>query len=93
MAPVKKLREVFVLHPVMEKNLSQFLKFIFICPENGLGRRHAEQAKMVKNEKSGFFSGWVVFRTPPEVVSGFFFFLGGGGPLECGADTCLGGGF
>jgi hypothetical protein len=31
---------------------------------------------MVKNEKSGFFLGWVVFRTPPEVVSGF---LGGGG--------------
>jgi hypothetical protein len=32
-APVKKLREVFVIHPVTEKNLSRFLKFIFIFPE------------------------------------------------------------
>jgi hypothetical protein len=48
----------------------------------------------VKNEKSGFFLGWVVFRTPPEVVSGFRGGGGGGGgPLACGGDTCPGGGF
>jgi hypothetical protein len=46
MAPVKKLREVFVLHPVMEKNLSRFLKIHFHLPRNGLGRRHDEQAKI-----------------------------------------------
>jgi hypothetical protein len=32
MAPVKKLREVFFLHPVMEKNLSRFFKIQFILP-------------------------------------------------------------
>jgi hypothetical protein len=40
------MREVFVLHPVMEKNLSRFLKIHFHLPRNGLGRRHAEQAKI-----------------------------------------------
>jgi hypothetical protein len=52
---------------------------------------------MVKNEKSGFFSGWVVFRTPPEVVSGFFFFFfwGGGGGVRwhVGVTPVQGGGF
>jgi hypothetical protein len=57
MAPVKKLREVFVLQAVMEKNLSRFLKIHFHLPRNGLGRRHVEQAKMGENGKSGFFSG------------------------------------
>jgi hypothetical protein len=59
MAPVKKLREVFVLHPVMEKNLSRFLKIHFRSPGIGFGRRHTEQAKMgdfLKNiGESGFF--------------------------------------
>jgi hypothetical protein len=54
-APVKKLREVFVLHPVMEKNLSRFLKIRFHFPKNGLGRRHAEQAKIGKKLKKRFF--------------------------------------
>jgi hypothetical protein len=45
-APVKKLREVFVLHPVTEKNLSWFLKIHFLLPGIGLGRWHAEQEKM-----------------------------------------------
>jgi hypothetical protein len=35
-APVKKLREVFVLHPVIEKKISQFLKIRFHLPKNGL---------------------------------------------------------
>jgi hypothetical protein len=33
-APVKKMREVFVLHPVTEKNLSRFSKFIFVFLES-----------------------------------------------------------
>jgi hypothetical protein len=45
MAPVKKLREVFVLHPVTEKKISRFLKFIFICPESA-SEEDMEQAKM-----------------------------------------------
>jgi hypothetical protein len=32
--PVKKLREVFFLHPVTEKKLSRFFKIRFICPES-----------------------------------------------------------
>jgi hypothetical protein len=44
-ALVKKLREVFFLHPVMEKKISRFLKISFHFPKNSLGRRHAEQAK------------------------------------------------
>jgi hypothetical protein len=74
------------------EKISRFLKFHFHLPRNGLGKRHVEQAKMVKNEKSGFFFGKVVFRTPPEVVSGFFFFWGGGGggSAGIGADTCPG---
>jgi hypothetical protein len=47
-APVKKMREVFVLHPVMEKNLSQFLKIHFLSPGIGFRRWHVEQAKMGK---------------------------------------------
>jgi hypothetical protein len=55
-APVKKMRDDFVLHPVTEKNLSQFLKIRFNFPKNDLGRRHAEQAKIgKKNEKGDFF--------------------------------------
>jgi hypothetical protein len=79
---MKKLREVFFLHPKMEKKLSQFLKIHFCLPRNCLGRTHAEQAKIVKNGKSGFNFGKAVFWTPPEVVSGFFFFFGGGGGYD-----------
>jgi hypothetical protein len=57
-APVKKMREVFVLHPVMEKNLSRFFKIHFHFPRIAFGRRHAEQAKMgEKIGKSVFFWG------------------------------------
>jgi hypothetical protein len=38
----EKMGEVFVIHPVIEKNLSQFLKISFQFPKNGLRRRHAE---------------------------------------------------
>jgi hypothetical protein len=79
-APVKKMREVFVLHPVMEKNLSQFLKIHFHFPRISSRKRCAEQAKNGENEKSGFVFGKAVFRTPPEVVSGF----GGGGGGSAG---------
>jgi hypothetical protein len=64
-APMQKLREVFVLQAVMEKNLSRFLKIRFHLPRNSLRRRHDEQAKMGENEKSGFFfwDGW--YSGPP----------------------------
>jgi hypothetical protein len=39
MEPVKKMREVFVLQAVMEKNLSRFLKIRFHLPGIGFGRR------------------------------------------------------
>jgi hypothetical protein len=75
MEPVKKMREFFVLHPIMEKNLSRFLKIHFCSPKIGFRRRHIEQAKMgdfLKNiGESGFFFGKAVFRTPPKVVRGF----------------------
>jgi hypothetical protein len=82
-APLQKLREVFVLQPVLRKNLSRIFKIHLHFPRNGLGRRHGETGKKwQKYEKVVFFLK-AVFRTPPEVVSGFFFFfLGGGGPLE-----------
>jgi hypothetical protein len=51
----EKMREVFVLHPVMEKNLSRFLKIHFHLPRIGLGRRHAEQAKMGEKWEKRFF--------------------------------------
>jgi hypothetical protein len=51
----KKMREVFVLHPIMEKNLSLFLKIRFHLPKNGLIRRHDEQVKIGKNLKKQFF--------------------------------------
>jgi hypothetical protein len=36
---VKKMREVYVLHPVMEKNLSHFLKNRFHLPKISSGKR------------------------------------------------------
>jgi hypothetical protein len=33
-APVKNMEDFFVLHPVMNKNLSRFLKSVSICPES-----------------------------------------------------------
>jgi hypothetical protein len=44
----EKNERFFVLHPIMEKNLSQFFKICFHFPQNGLGRRHDEQAKIGK---------------------------------------------
>jgi hypothetical protein len=44
-APVKKLREVFVLHPVTEKKPLSVFKNSFSFAQNLLGKRHAEQAK------------------------------------------------
>jgi hypothetical protein len=51
MAPVKKMREVFVLHPVTEKNLSRFLKIRIILPKNAL----KDMLNWSKWRKSGFF--------------------------------------
>jgi hypothetical protein len=82
MAPVKKLRDFFFFILLRRKTSLGFLKIRFNFPKNGLGRRHAEQAKIGKKyEKGGFVFGKAVFRTPPEVVSGFRG-GGGGGPLE-----------
>jgi hypothetical protein len=64
-APVKKLREVFVLHPVMEKNLSRFLKFVFIFPELASEEDMLNRQKWAKNEKSGFFFGMGGIPDPP----------------------------
>jgi hypothetical protein len=96
-APLQKLREVFVLQPVLRKNLSRIFKIHLRFPRNCLGRTHAETGKNGKNMKKWFFSRKAVFRTPPEVVSGFFFFFffggGGGGSAGIGTDTWRGGGF
>jgi hypothetical protein len=77
-APLQKMREVFVLQPVLRKKLSRIFKIHLFSqnrpPEDDMLNRQ----KMAKIEKSGFFFGKAVFRTPPEVVSGFFFFRGGG---------------
>jgi hypothetical protein len=56
-APLKKLREVFVLHPVMRKNLSRIFKIHFHFPRIRFERRHGEQAKNGKKLKKWFFSG------------------------------------
>jgi hypothetical protein len=73
---VKKMRDFFVLYPVMEKNLSQFLKIRFHFPRISSGKGRVEQTKNGENEKRGFVFGKAVFQTPPEVVCGF---RGGGG--------------
>jgi hypothetical protein len=55
-APVKNMEEVFVLHPVLNKNLSRFFKIISIFPES------ASEDKVLNRKKtSGFeFFGRVV---------------------------------
>jgi hypothetical protein len=65
----KPMGEVFVLHPVLNKNLSRFLKFHLRLPAIAFGKR------LVKTLRKWFFWGKVVIPDPPEVVSG----LGGGG--------------
>jgi hypothetical protein len=52
---VQKLREVFVLQPVLRKNLSRFLKSIFIFPESVLKEDIVKQAKNGKKLKKRFF--------------------------------------
>jgi hypothetical protein len=75
MEPVKKMREVFVLHPIMEKNLSRFFKIHFHLPRIA----SQDEVKLVKMLRKRFLFRKVVFRTPPEVVSGFRGGGGGGG--------------
>jgi hypothetical protein len=65
MAPVKKMGEVFVLQPVLNKNLFQFFKIHLRFPRNAFGKR------LVKNVAKAVFWGKVVILDPPEVVSGF----------------------
>ena len=57
-ALLKKMREVFVLQPVLRKNLSQIFKIHVFFPRINLGRRHGETGK--KWQKYGkviFFRG------------------------------------
>jgi hypothetical protein len=58
MAPVKKLREFFVLQAVTEKNFSRFLKICFHFPKS------ASEEDWSKSCERGFFGGRVVFWTP-----------------------------
>jgi hypothetical protein len=44
-APVKNMEEIFVLQPVLKKNLSLFLKIRLCFPEIILGKRLVELAK------------------------------------------------
>jgi hypothetical protein len=55
MAPVKKLREVFVLHPVMEKNLSRIFKNSFSFAQNPSEEDMLNRQKWVKMGKAVFF--------------------------------------
>jgi hypothetical protein len=43
----EKMREVFVLHPVMRKTSLGFSKFIFICPESASEEDWSKLEKMV----------------------------------------------
>jgi hypothetical protein len=73
MAPVKNMKEVFVLQPVMNKNLSLFFKIHLHFLGILFGSRRVEQAKMGGFEffwGGRFCRGEGGFRTPPEVVSG-----------------------
>jgi hypothetical protein len=56
-APVKKMREVFVLHPVTEKNLSRFFKIRFRLPGILLQKKTGQNWKnsgFVKMGEGGF---------------------------------------
>jgi hypothetical protein len=68
-----------------------FLKSISVCPETPPEEHMLKQAKIRQKWEKWFFVWKAVFRTPPEVVSGFFFF--GGGPHESYRATWRGGGF
>jgi hypothetical protein len=74
----EKLREVFVLHPLRRKTSLGFSKLFFVFPESASEDDMLNRQKWAVFKKLGkaVFWGKVVFRTPPEVVSGF---RGGGG--------------
>jgi hypothetical protein len=56
-APLQKMREVFVIQPVLRKNLSHIFKIHFLFPRNFLGRTHGETGKKWKKyEKVVFFA-------------------------------------
>jgi hypothetical protein len=77
--------EVFVLHPVLNKNLSRIFKIHSRFPGISLGRRSVELC-----QKMVFIFGRAVleeerwFSDPPGVVSG----IGRGGPSSPYGDTC-----
>jgi hypothetical protein len=73
MAHVKKMREFFFLHPVMEKNFSRIFKIFFCLPKIAFRNR------LVKNVANAVFLAKVVILDPFEVVSGF---RGDGGIME-----------
>jgi hypothetical protein len=73
MAPVKKLKDVFVIHPIMEKKFSWFFKIHFGFPKIAFRNR------LVKNVAKVVFLAKVVIPDPLEVVSGF---RGDGGIME-----------
>jgi hypothetical protein len=67
MEPVKNMKSNFVLHPMMNKNLSQFFKIHLHFPGILFGSRRVEQAKMGGFEffgEGGFAEGKVVSRPP-----------------------------
>jgi hypothetical protein len=61
MALLKKMREVFVINLVMEKNLSWFIKIHFLSPGIDFIRRHTEQEKMGDFFKK-YWRKWFFFR-------------------------------
>jgi hypothetical protein len=65
-APVKKLREVFVLHPVMEKKPLSVFQNSFSFSRNPLRKMTGQNWKNGGFEflDGRFFWGKVVFRTP-----------------------------
>jgi hypothetical protein len=63
MAPVKNMKDVFVLQPVLNKNLSRFFKIRLHLPGICFGSRCVEQAEMDGFEflgEGGFAEGKVV---------------------------------
>jgi hypothetical protein len=86
----EKYERVFVLHPVTNKNLSRFFKIRFRFPGILLWKKLFNNGKNGGFEflGEGVFWGKVVFRTPPEVVSGIGR-GGGGGCIVFICFTCL----
>jgi len=74
------MKEVFVLHPVLNKNLSRFFKIHFHLPEIRFGRQLVKLEKTSGFEKlgEGGFGEVSGISDPPEVVSG----IGRGGPIS-----------